>query len=73
MSPPHIEDSGMSKQAPAKKRQTMIEAVRRKRISPVKEKKKVNRKIARKGEPSYAKVSKTNTGNEDSQEENSGK
>lgn len=33
----------------------MIEAVRRKRISLVEEKKKVNRKIARKGEPSYAK------------------
>lgn len=50
----------------------MIEAAKRRQISPAQEKKEENRKRVKRGEATYADVCRVNAGNEDTQEDDNG-
>lgn len=61
-----------SKEAQMSRWQKMIEAAKRRQISPAQEKKEENRKRVKRGEATYADVCRANAGNEDTQEDDNG-
>lgn len=61
-----------SKEAQMSRWQKIIEAAKRKQISPAQEKKEENKKRAKRGEATCADICRANDGNEDTQEDGNG-